>query len=147
MRIRASVSPTASAWAARRQRSSWPRNIEREVHMQLARSLLMLTFAFAAIAQDDRPDPHEIPVPRIKTPLGTLPGVDALPVRRELPDVLTMNDGTSVTIRAQWEKRRAEMRRILEYYAIGDMPPAPGNVKGKELKSETVLDGAVRYRL
>jgi hypothetical protein len=115
--------------------------------MQLARSLLMLTFAFAAIAQDDRPDPHEIPVPRIKTPLGTLPGVDALPVRRELPDVLTMNDGTRATTRAQWEKRRAEMRRMLEYYAVGAMPPAPGNVKGKELKSETVLDGAVRYRL
>jgi (4-O-methyl)-D-glucuronate---lignin esterase len=106
-----------------------------------------LLLIFAAFAQDDRPDPKEIPVPRIKTPLGTMPGVDKLPVRRELPDVLVMNDGKRVTTRAQWEKRRAEMRRILEYYAVGAMPPAPGNVKGKELKSETVLDGAVRYRL
>ena len=39
------------------------------------------------------------------------------------------------------------MKRILSYYAIGEMPPAPGNVKGKELKSESVLDGTVRYRL
>src|ERR1043165_8929370 len=27
------------------------------------------------------------------------------------------------------------------------MPPAPGNVKGREVKSETVLDGKVKYRL
>jgi len=106
-----------------------------------------LLLIFAAFAQDDRPDPKEIPVPRIKTPLGTMPGVDKLPVRRELPDVLVMNDGKRVTTKAQWEKRRAEMRRILEYYAVGAIPPAPGNVKGKELKSETVLDGTVKYRL
>ena len=93
------------------------------------------------------PDPREIPIPRIKTPQGTLPGVAELPVRKELPDVLVMNDGTRVTNRKQWEKRREEMKRILSYYAIGQMPPAPGNVKGKELKSESVLDGAVRYRL
>ncbi len=107
---------------------------------------LLVSF-LAATAQVDGPDPREIPVPRIKTPLGTLPGVKDLPVRKDLPDVLMMNDGTKVTNRKQWEKRREEMKRILSYYAIGEMPPAPGNVKGKELKSESVLDGAVRYRL
>jgi (4-O-methyl)-D-glucuronate---lignin esterase len=93
------------------------------------------------------PDPREIPIPRIKTPLGILPGVKDLPVRKEMPDVMIMNDGTKVTTRTQWEKRREEMKRILEYYAVGEMPPPPGNVKGKEIKSEIVLDGAVKYRL
>lgn len=93
------------------------------------------------------PDPREIPVPRIKTPMGILPGASELPVRKDLPGVLVMNDGTKVTSRRQWEKRREEMKRILSYYAVGQMPPAPGNVKGKELQSELVLDGAVRYRL
>jgi hypothetical protein len=60
---------------------------------------------------------------------------------------MVMNDGTKVTSRRQWEKRREEMKRILAYYAVGQMPPAPGNVKGKEVKSETVLEGTVRYRL
>ena len=93
------------------------------------------------------PDPREIPVPRIKTPMGTLPGVTQLPVRSEMPDVMVMNDGTEVTTARQWEKRRDEMKRILEYYAVGQMPPPPGNVKGKEVKSEIVLDGMVNYRL
>ncbi len=93
------------------------------------------------------PDPREIPVPRIKTPMGTLPGVNQLPRRDEMPGVMVMNDGTKVTTRRQWEKRRDEMKRILEYYAVGRMPPPPGNVKGKEVKSETVLEGMVQYRL
>jgi hypothetical protein len=93
------------------------------------------------------PDPREIPLPPIKTAMGTLPGVNDLPVRAELPDVMTMNDGTKVTTPAQWEKRRAEMKKILEYYAIGQMPPPPGNVKGVELTNQMVLDGKVKYQL
>ena len=93
------------------------------------------------------PDPKEIPIPRIKTSLGTMPGVKDLPVRKEMPDVMVMNDGTRVTTPQQWQKRREEMKRILEYYAVGQMPPPPGNVKGEELKSEIVLDGAIKYRL
>ena len=93
------------------------------------------------------PDPREIPLPPIRTPMGILPGVTALPVRKDLPDILVMNDGARVTNRRQWEKRREEMKRILAYYAVGQMPPAPGNVKGKEMQSESVLDGTVRYRL
>jgi hypothetical protein len=93
------------------------------------------------------PDPREIPVPPIPTALGTMPGVSDLPLRKEMPDVLTMNDGTRVTTLEQWKKRREEMRRILEYYAVGLAPPPPGNVKGQELRSQLVLDGKVRYRL
>jgi hypothetical protein len=93
------------------------------------------------------PDPREIPLPPISTTMGTLPGVNDLPVRTEMPDVMTMNDGKKVTTVQQWEKRRGEMKRILEYYAIGQMPPPPGNVKGEEVKSQLVLDGKVKYRL
>ncbi len=101
----------------------------------------------AAHGQTAGPDPREIPLPRIQTPMGTLPGAKDLPLRKELPDAMVMNDGSRVTTAAQWEKRRAEMRRILAWYAVGQMPPPPGNVRGKELKSETVLDGAAHYRL
>jgi hypothetical protein len=69
-----------------------------------------------------------------------------------MPDVLTMNDGTRVTNARQWERHREEMRKILAWYAVGQMPPAPGNVKGKEVRSETVSDApnaasSVKYRL
>jgi hypothetical protein len=93
------------------------------------------------------PDPREIPLPVIKTAMGTLPGVNDLPVRAEMPDVLTMNDGKRVTTIKEWKKRREEMKRILEYYAVGQMPPPPGNVKGTEIKSELVADGKAKYRL
>ena len=56
----------------------------------------------------DGPDPREIPVPRIKTPLGTLPEVAELPLRKDLPDVLAMNDGAKVTNKRLWEKRREQ---------------------------------------
>jgi len=95
----------------------------------------------------DGPDPREIPVPRIQTPMGTLPSVRELPVRPEMPPVMVMNDGTRVKTRAQWQRRREEMRRTLAYYAVGQMPPAPGNVKGREARAETLLDGTVKYRL
>ena len=92
-------------------------------------------------------DPREIPVPPIRTSLESLPGVKDLPVRVEMPDVMTLSSGEKVTTLAQWSERREEMKRILAYYAVGRMPPPPGNVKGREVSSETVLDGAVRYRL
>jgi len=95
----------------------------------------------------DGPDPREIPVPEIKTPLGVMPGVNELPVRNAMPDPLIMNDGSRVKTREQWEVRRREMRKILEYYAVGAIPPAPGNVKGVEVTNEMVLDGTVKFRL
>lgn len=93
------------------------------------------------------PDPAEIPLPEIKTAFPRLPGPDALPIRRELPDVLAMNDGTKVTDPAQWAKRRQEILEILSYYAVGHAPPAPGNVKGRTLKTVSLAGGKFTYRL
>lgn len=106
------------------------------------------TLAIAlAGAQEVRSDPGEIPVPEILAPLGRLPEVHELPVISALPDVMTMADGTRVTTPAQWARRREEMRRVLEYYATGQMPPPPGNVRGEVLAEETVAAGQVTYRL
>ncbi len=114
-------------------------------------ALVSCTLATLACAQtaapESRPDPKEIPLPPIKTAFPALPGVNALPVRAALPDVLTMNDGTKVTTVDQWKKRRQEMLAILEHYAVGHRPPAPGNVKGRVVNTETVADGKVKYRL
>jgi hypothetical protein len=73
--------------------------------------------------------------------------VNDLPVRKEMPEVMTMNDGTKVTTVGQWRQRREEMKQILEYYELGHAPPPPGNVTGQDIKSLTLLDGTVKYRL
>ncbi|MCX6633062.1 MAG: hypothetical protein NTW28_36160 [Candidatus Solibacter sp.] len=109
--------------------------------------LLRQTGTAQDAAQANGPDPREIPVPPIKTPIGHLPGVEELPVHKEMPDVLATNGSSKVATRSQWRRRREEMRRMLSYYAVGQMPPPPGNVKGKVVKSETMPDGTVNYRL
>ena len=111
-------------------------------------ALFLLSAAlFAQVADTPGPDPREIPIPPIQTSAKPLPGVKDLPVRKELPDILLINNGRRVTTPAQWQQRREEMKRILAWYAVGQAPPSPGNVKGHEVHSETVVDGAVRYRL
>jgi hypothetical protein len=107
----------------------------------------LLPMTSAAQTNSPGPDPKEIPVPEIRTGLGIMPEVNELSVRNDLPDSMVMNDGTRVTTPEQWAKRRTEMRRILQYYAIGTMPPPPANVRGTKITNETVLDGAVKYRL
>jgi hypothetical protein len=90
---------------------------------------------------------QEIPVPSIQTSIGSMPGVSELLVRAEMPDVLLMNDGTRVKNLQQWKKRREEIKRTLSYYAVGQMPPAPGNVKGTVIHSKMLPESEVRYRL
>jgi hypothetical protein len=52
------------------------------------------------------PDPRELPIPRITTAMGTLPGVNELPVREGMPDVMVMNDGAKVNTRLGRCRRR-----------------------------------------
>jgi hypothetical protein len=77
----------------------------------------------------------------------SFPEVKDLPVQTNLPDVMTRADGTKVTTHAQWQQRRDEMKEILEHYELGHAPPPPGNVRGQELQSRPVLDGAANFRL
>ena len=88
-----------------------------------------------------RPDPKEIPLPVIKTDMKPMPGVDQLPNRPEMPDVMTLKDGKKVKTVKQWDQRREEMKRMLDWYALGEAPPPPGNVKGAEVHFELVLNG------
>jgi dienelactone hydrolase len=54
-----------------------------------------------------------------------MPDVDALPVVKELPDPFRFMDGSVVKTKADWQRRRAEIIAMLEYYEYGHMPPAP----------------------
>ncbi len=86
-------------------------------------------------------------IPAIHAATDTFPDVKDLPVQTNLPDVMTMLDGTKVTTSAQWRARREEMKAILEHYELGHAPPPPGNVSGQDIQSRTVLDGAANFRL
>jgi len=88
-----------------------------------------------------------VPASPIQAVTGHFPEVNDLPIRKELPDAMTMNDGTRVTTVEQWRQRREEMIQILEHYELGHAPPPPGNVTGQDVKSFTLLDGTVKYRL
>jgi hypothetical protein len=78
---------------------------------------------------------------------ASFPAPPDLPVQTNLPDVMTLDDGSRVTTPAQWLIRRDEIKAVLEHYELGHPPPPPGNVKGKVLHSEKFLDGAVQYRV
>jgi hypothetical protein len=116
-----------------------------------AASIIVLTGAISAQTQSktvpDRPNPGEIPLPVIHTSMKPMPGVDQLPSHPGMPDVLVMNNGQPVKTLKQWHERREEMKRTLEYYAVGQAPPPPGNVKGHEVSSQLLAGGKVRYRL
>jgi len=86
-------------------------------------------------------------VPATRAAPVTFPDVKDLPVRQEMPDALTMADGTKVTTLAQWRARREEMKAILEHYELGHAPPPPDHVSGQDIKSGLLLDGTVNYRL
>jgi hypothetical protein len=86
-------------------------------------------------------------VPAINAAPDTFPDVKDLPVQTNLPDVMTMLDGSKVTTSVQWRARREEMKAILEHYELGHAPPPPGNISGQEIQSRTVLDGAANFRL
>jgi hypothetical protein len=64
------------------------------------------------------------------------PGVDKLPPIPELPDPFKFNDGSRVKTKADWEKRRAEIKDLVLGYEYGHPAPPPGNVVAKELSSK-----------
>lgn len=70
-----------------------------------------------------------------------LPGVDELAEVNELPDPFMMNDGSRVATRADWAKRREEIKEMMLYYQYGHMPPAPAEVSARVLSSAVAFDG------
>jgi dienelactone hydrolase len=70
-----------------------------------------------------------------------------LPAIKQMPDPLVGDDGKKITTPQQWEQRRAQMKRIVTYYMYGTIPPPPGNVTGREIKTMSLAGGRVMYRL
>jgi hypothetical protein len=65
------------------------------------------------------------------------PPPDKLPSNPEMPDVLTMRDGTKVTTMEQWEqKRRPELKELFQHYMYGRFPAKPEKVTSKVLFEE-----------
>jgi hypothetical protein len=111
--------------------------------------LLLLAGLLAAGRAGDTPAaaPREIPVPPLASPLGVLPGVAELPPQPDLPDVLARASGPRVKTAAEWPARRREILDTLAYYAVGQAPPPPGNVRGRELQAQSLGGGKFHYRL
>jgi hypothetical protein len=77
---------------------------------------------------------------------AAMPTVNDLPEQHDMPDPLVMANGQRVTSAAQWPARREEMKRIVEYYLTGTMPPPPGNVRGEELEERDIDGGKVHFK-
>lgn len=59
----------------------------------------------------------------------SFPDFSQLPSRPEIPDPLAMLNGTKVTSKSQWlRKRRPELKALFEHYMYGTMPPAPRRI-------------------
>lgn len=84
----------------------------------------------------------------MSTPLSLVSAVDfpspeKLPARAELPDPLTMLDGTKVTTKEQWEtQRKPELKALFQHYMYGKLPPTPTRQSYTELfRDEKALGG------
>jgi|GEM_PF-176461 len=77
---------------------------------------------------------------RVQTPQCA--GFGALGEETELPDALTMFDGTPVTSPTQWyEERRPELLRLFQHYVYGYMPDPPGITATVTKSVDGLFDG------
>jgi len=70
------------------------------------------------------------------------PDFDAMPSNAELPDPLVIEENgrkIPITTMEQLNRKREFVKEQLQHWIYGEMPPPPGNVKGKVLKA--VRDG------
>lgn len=71
-----------------------------------------------------------------KTDRKVFPDWGALPVIRELPELLLRPDGQRIRTIEEWEEQRESLQTMLDRYMYGQTPPWPGKVKGKRLYRE-----------
>jgi endo-1,4-beta-xylanase len=69
---------------------------------------------------------------------GKFPDPYDLPEHDALPDPFTFIDGTKVKTAADWERRRAEIKDLAQYYEFGYMPGKPQSLSAV---SATAADG------
>ena len=88
--------------------------------------VLMLIPLVAAVAAEPRGS--ERPAP------GQLPSI------KELPDPFLFQDGSRVTTRDDWNRRRDELKALVQHYEYGYLPPVPNNVEAQEIGSKELAD-------
>lgn len=58
-----------------------------------------------------------------------LKSVVDLPRQQHLPELMKMRNGTPIASLDQWQRRRVELKEILQHYQYGSMPPRPDRVR------------------
>ena len=78
--------------------------------------------------------------------LGRL--LSELPARSEFPDALTMFDGTKVTSKSAWlKKRRPELKDLFQHYEYGQLPAPRKITSHVELTDANYLGGKATLKL
>jgi hypothetical protein len=78
------------------------------------------------------------------TRAADFPDPDKLPSRPDLPDPLVMLDGTKITTKEQWEKkRRPELKALFEHYMYGKQPSDRGKIEVKVLHEDAKAFGGM----
>ena len=69
--------------------------------------------------------------------VGTTSSVQAeqFPPVKELPDPFVFANGTRVQTTRDWPRRRGEIKKLVQQYAYGSLPPPGGSVMAEELES------------
>ncbi|MCP4638988.1 MAG: SUMF1/EgtB/PvdO family nonheme iron enzyme [bacterium] len=62
------------------------------------------------------------------SPPSSLTSLTSLPSVPRLPDLFTLADGRRVETREDWDRRRQELKAIIQYYQYGHVPPRPDRV-------------------
>ena len=60
-----------------------------------------------------------------------------------LPPLLEFYDGTPVRTRTEWDRRKAEMRRLLQRYFLGQFPKKTPRLINTRVLNETRLRGSI----
>lgn len=81
----------------------------------------------------------------VEPAVRAFPDAEQLPARRELPDPFQFVDGSRVKERAEWRRRRAELKELVQHYAYGHQPPAPDQVE-VAAAADTKGQGAGSFR-
>ncbi|MDR2477466.1 MAG: hypothetical protein LBD18_06755 [Treponema sp.] len=64
-----------------------------------------------------------------------------------LPDLFTFADGTKVQTTDQWESRRAEINKIIQYYEYGEMPSWPDEITWTDTESGNTITTVIHVKV
>jgi hypothetical protein len=72
---------------------------------------------------------------------------DKLAKNETLPDLFKMFDGTKVTTKTQWQKRKKELIKLFQFYEYGVLPPKLSISEASEIFSDTIFNNSVIYKI